>query len=312
MMPLLIGAIVVLAAFWAAAYCLFRYAVVYERGVGDDISEVHYALLKPYRDEALEGISWFMSQSPERISLTSFDGLRLQGYYLQHPKPCGTVVLVHGYHSSWAMDFSCVFRFYYDHGYSILTYWQRAHGESEGKYVCFGAKERYDCCQWTEYLCSRIPKEQPVFLDGVSMGASTVMMAAGLTLPTNVRGIIADCGFTSAWDQFTVMMQARHVPIHPLLDAVNCMTKRLAGFDLRACSTTSALSNSQLPVLLVHGEGDAYVSPKFSQQNRDACGGDCTLVTVPAAGHGMSYMTDRSGCQSNLLGFLSRYGSPCD
>ena len=34
------------------------------------------------------------------------------------------------------------------------------------------------------------------------MGAATVMMTSGERLPSNVRVVIEDCGYTSAWEEF--------------------------------------------------------------------------------------------------------------
>ena len=46
-------------------------------------------------------------------------------------------------------------------------------------------------------------KNKDIFLCGISMGCATTLMAAGLDLPDNVKGIIADCGFTSPWLETT-------------------------------------------------------------------------------------------------------------
>ena len=61
----------------------------------------------------------------------------------------------------------------------------------------FGLIERFDCLEWVEWATAKCGSELPIYLCGVSMGATTVLMAAGLELPENVHGITADCGFTS-------------------------------------------------------------------------------------------------------------------
>ena len=60
-----------------------------------------------------------------------------------------------------------------------------------------GVKERYDARDWAVWAKSHFGPEVPIFLMGVSMGAATVLLAAGLDLPANVCGIVADCGYTS-------------------------------------------------------------------------------------------------------------------
>ena len=76
---------------------------------------------------------------------------------------------MHGYGSLYSLDFGCVYEYYYNLGYSLLAVNQRAHGDSEGRYIYFGTRERYDCQKWAQYIASRIPSEQPIFLDGLSM-----------------------------------------------------------------------------------------------------------------------------------------------
>ena len=54
---------------------------------------------------------------------------------------------------------------------------QRAAGESEGKYIGFGVLESRDCCLWAQYIAKRFGPDQKIILAGLSMGASTVLMA---------------------------------------------------------------------------------------------------------------------------------------
>ena len=72
-------------------------------------------------------------------------------------------------------------------------------GRARGKYITYGVKERFDCRDWAVYAARRFG-DRPLFLMGISMGAATVLMASGLELPENTRGIVADCGFTTPWE----------------------------------------------------------------------------------------------------------------
>ena len=104
---------------------------------------------------------------------------------------------MHGYRAGGLTDFAGLYRFYHEQGYDLLVPFQRSHGPSEGKYICFGVKERYDCRDWAEYAVCRAGKDCNLYLSGISMGCATVLMAAGLPLPSNVRAMIGDCAFTS-------------------------------------------------------------------------------------------------------------------
>ena len=138
-----------------------------------------------------------LMQDAEDIFLPSYDGLRLHGQLLQQPSAKGTILLFHGYRSSWIIDFSIVLPYYYSLGYNLLAVDERAHGQSEGVYITFGVHERRDVVTWAQYAAMHFGPDHPLFLGGLSMGATTVLLASALELPPSVRGVIADCGFSS-------------------------------------------------------------------------------------------------------------------
>ena len=263
--------------------------------------------LAPYLDQMNEGREWFLSREPEKVEIVSHDGLRLRGLYLHNPEAKGTIILMHGYRMDGYTDFTCVYRKYYELGFSLLNTFQRAHAESEGEYIAFGVLERFDCRDWAEYVADRFGPEHSIVLDGLSMGASTVLMAASLKLPENVKGIIADCGFTSPWDQLAYLCKTKyHVPVHPFLDSADLFARILGGFSLKGCSTIESMGRSRLPVLFLHGEDDQFVPTSFSVRAFEACAGPKRLVTIPGAAHGVSYLVDKERCDRELEAFLSK------
>lgn len=140
------------------------------------------------------------------------------------------------------------------------------------------------------------------------MGSSTVLMATGLPLPPTVKGVIADCGFTSAWEEFkNVLKVGMHLPVHPLLEATNLVCRLVAGFGFRDYSTLEAMKVNQLPILFIHGEADTLVPRQFTLDNYHACRSQKRLVSVPGAGHGLSYLVDTPKCQQALREFLQAY-----
>ena len=219
------------------------------------------------------------------------------------------MLLCHGFHSSGLMDFSLVLRLFYENGCSVLLIDQRAHGRSEGKYIGYGVLERWDCQQWAWLLHAKLGGRLPIFLEGVSMGASTVMMASALPLPASVAGVIADCGYDSPWDELRhCMRQWYHLPAFPVLYGIDALCRVRAGYSLREMSAGRALAESELPLLLFHGGADTFVPPEMSERCLAAAAGEKRLVLVPGAGHGMSYPLDPRRCARELLDFVERYG----
>ena len=131
----------------------------------------------------------------------SYDGKLLHATFLPKEHAKGTILLFHGYKSCWQIDFGLVLPYYYDTlGYSLLLVDQRAHGQSQGKYLTFGVRERMDVISWATYMGQKLGQDAPLILGGLSMGATTVLMASCFDFPANVRAIIADCGFTSPYE----------------------------------------------------------------------------------------------------------------
>ena len=138
----------------------------------------------PLADEILSGIAFWRAQEPEDIFLPSFDGLRLHGQLVQQPESKGTILLFHGYRSSWAIDFSIVLPYYHSLGYDLLVVDERAHGQSEGDYITFGVRERRDVVTWAQYAAMHFGPAHPLILDGLSMGAATVLICLLYTSPS--------------------------------------------------------------------------------------------------------------------------------
>ena len=258
-----------------------------------------------HQEPVLAGIAWLALQETEQISLESFDGLRLSARLFPAEENRGTILLFHGYRSMVCIDFSCAAQYYHELGFNLLLIDQRSHGHSEGRYLTYGVLERRDCQSWADYCYRRFGSSQSLFLGGLSMGASTVLMASDLPMPPTVRGIIADCGFTSPWEIIAHVMKSRyHLPPFPLLYGIDLFSRLFARCGLRDCSTVQAVARTVLPVLLIHGTGDRFVPCSMSRRAYDACAGERHLVLVEGAGHGASFLVDRRACTRALEQFL--------
>ncbi len=301
------GALIILAL--ALSAYLFRFACRRDSR-GDEqtnLEKLKKSHLAHFADAIGDGIKSFHTAEKEDVYITSRDGLRLHGYLMPRENARGTIIMVHGWRSRVAYDFSVIWKKYYDLGYNLLGIEQRAIGESEGKYICFGVKERYDLIDWVHFVNKRFGEDQPVVFSGISMGSSTVMFAVGNDkLPANVVGAIADCGFTSAWDEFCYLLRTSyHLPRFPFLYIAEIFAKLFCGISFRECNSTETLKNARIPMLFIHGEADNFVPPEHTRRSHAACASRCELLTVPGAEHGMSYLVDREKADTKLTEFLN-------
>ncbi|MBR2132487.1 MAG: alpha/beta hydrolase [Oscillospiraceae bacterium] len=297
---LLLAAILLLLLTAASAY-FFHFA---HRRHADNAYLMESDVRRAYRDLVQNGLSYNKSIPHEILSVTSFDGLRLVGTYLPVEHPRGCILCFHGYRSTGMQDFAPMPKFYHALHLSVLIVDQRACGASDGKHITFGIRERQDVLTWAQEMDHRLGG-LPLLLDGLSLGATTVMMAADLPLPKSVRGIIADCGFTSPWEILSHCgKQWFHIPEFPLMYILSVVSKLRFGGGYRSCSTLTSLANSTLPLLLLHGAEDDFVPTHMSEENYAAATGYKHKVIIPGAGHGMSYLVDMPKCQRELAEFV--------
>jgi len=271
-----------------------------------DEASVRATEFGPFWNYVCKARAYLAQHNAREVSITSHDGLKLKALWVPAENPKATMILFHGYHSSFLVDFSGIYRMYHNQGYNLLLVHQRSHGESEGKYITFGVKERLDALNWIEYH-NKTFGTLPVFLCGMSMGTATVTFAAGEALPDNVLGITADCGFTSPYD-ILLHVGAKTVGswVKFLMPAVDLWARMLAGFSLRECESTRTLAKAKIPVLMIHGTADDYVPCAMTQAGFEACASEKELILVEGAGHGTSFLKDRARVEPRLLGFFQR------
>ena len=213
----------------------------------------------------------------------------------------------HGYRGTALRDFCGGNKLAREAGHNTLVVDQRAHGRSGGTVISFGILERRDCLAWARYAVSRFGAGTPVFLSGVSMGASTVLMASELALPSNIIGIIADCPYSSPEAIMRKVCRVdMHLPPALVLPFIRLGARLFGHFDIRESDAVRAVKNTGVPILLLHGEDDRFVPCEMSREICAACAGDITCVTFPDAGHGLSYIIDTEKYKNEVTRFIDR------
>lgn len=182
----------------------------------------------------------------------------------------------------------------------------RSHGESEGTYIGFGCLDRFDALKWIKYLEKRCGKNCQVMLHGISMGGATALMVSGLSLPDCVKGIISDCGFTSAWEVFdSVLKNTYHLPSFPILQIADVMAKREAGYGLNECNALNEVAKSTVPILFIHGDADTFVPSRMCHKLYKACKARKEMLIVKGAAHAESYYKGTEKYENKVKEFLN-------
>ena len=247
------------------------------------------------------------SRTHEVVHIQSRDGIPLVGHWMGVEHPKRIVIAMHGWRSAWDHDFGMVAEFFRNHGCSVLYAEQRGQGGSGGTHMGFGLMERYDCLDWIHWVNRRNSKKLPIYLCGISMGASTVLMTGGLNLPDNVRGILADCGYTSTANIWKHVAKEAHLSYKLYGGPASRLAKKRLAMEMDADSCVQALSRCKVPVLFVHGTDDRFVPVDMTYENYKACNAPKRLFIVPGAEHGMSYLVDPKGYESAVKAFWADF-----
>lgn len=264
------------------------------RGLEGDLSEI-----KRKRRDMIERVAKIPY---EDITIKSYDGLMLHARYYHAENGAPIAIQFHGYKSMSVRDFcgsayECI-----KMRHNLLLVDQRAHGESDGHVITFGIKERYDCKAWTEYAVKRFGNDSKIILYGISMGAATVLMASELDLPETVVGIVADCPYSSPSAIIKKVCRDRHLPPIFFYPFIKIGARLFGGFNLDSASAVSAVKNTDIPILLIHGDGDNFVPSSMSDEIRSS-NPEIIYLEVADATHGLSFLYDYKSYMKALQTF---------
>lgn len=297
------------AAVFGACRWLFNYAIERKQW---NLHGVMYRLLEgngepdPYYQEVDRAEEELKKLPYEPVSLISMDGKKLKGRFYPGQEGVQDVFLaVHGCRNHGTGEYSFLSSYYRKAGVPFLLIDLRACGDSEGDYMTYGWKESEDLLLWIYWLIGKCGESCRIFLHGISMGAGTVLMTGDKELPEQVAGVVADCGYTSACDEFAYQMKkCFHMPVAaPILFLTNLISKKKAGFDIQKAAPIEAVKTCKVPHLFIHGDKDDYVPYYMMDELYEACNARKWKVTVPGAVHARSYYVNPELYEESLEKF---------
>ena len=253
-------------------------------------------IYEAFREDMVEWTKKIRSMPHEDMEITSFDGLKLRAKYYEYEAGAPIEILFHGYKGYAERDLSGGVERCFRLGRNVILVDQRASGRSDGHVITFGIREYRDCHSWVRYAIERFGEDVKLIIGGVSMGAATVMMAAGEPLPKNVIGVLADCGYTSPKEIICKVVKDMKLPPRVFYPFIKLGARIFGRFDLEQTSPIEAMRKCTLPIVFVHGDTDDFVPYSMSVRLCDECTAEKkTLITIKGAGHGLAFPADRDG-----------------
>lgn len=292
------------AVIFGGAYYAYRIAFYSPVKDREKIPEIKGEKYEVHKDALRDLFRELQSKPCEFVTIQSHDGLTLSGRYYHVRDGAPLAIGFHGYRSCWLTDFCGGADIAFQLGHNVLLIDERAHGKSQGRSITFGIKERQDLLRWIDYARNRFGSELKILLYGVSMGGATVLMASGLELPENVKGIIADCPYSSPLDIILEVGRQTGYPPKLIRPFVILGAKLYGGFDVRETSAEEAVKHTQVPILIIHGADDAFVPASMSEIVEKANPKMITRHAFPGADHALSYMVDTPRYRKLVTDFI--------
>ena len=258
-----------------------------------------------FREQVETGVRWFESQAFETQTIKSSDGLKLEALLLSPSNPVATVVALHGFRSWPSREYAGIAKLLFDNNIAVLYPYQRSHRKSDGKYITFGVKEKYDCAQWAFLMAEKYP-DLPMFLFGQSMGGATVLMAGSAELPRQIKGVIADSAYNSPAEVImSLFRRSYHIPAYPLIWFVDIWTMILGHYELFSNKAHKCM-RSDLRYLFIHGDLDDLVPFSMGYRNYEKCpSAQKKFLKVEGSGHCACCYKAQSEYDSAVLNFIT-------
>ena len=228
-------------------------------------------------------------------------GYRLHTYYINRGSQ-RTAMVIHGWRDQ-AIKFFYLARMYERLlGYNVVMPDLYASGMSDGEMLRMGWLDRLDVLQLLDVF-----KADTMVVHGVSMGAATTMMMSGEQMPEDIRDLrfVADCGYTSVWDEFAGELKNQFgLPAFPLMYTTSLLCQLRYGWNFDEASALRQVAKCRYPMFFIHGDSDDFVPTYMVHQLYDAKSAPKELWITKGTDHAHSYKNHRTEYVARVRRFL--------
>lgn len=191
-----------------------------------------------------------------------------------------------------------------DRGYRIVLFDFRYAGNSEGEMTTVGAMEKYDLLGAVDWVKGEY--KEPIGLYGISMGASTSILAASQT--EDVIAVAADSPFSDLRDYLEENMPVwTDLPNFPFTPLILATIPVITDLDPAEASPINEISKvSPRPILFIHNKGDGAIpyteSEKMAKVDKQAF----SLWLTEGKGHVKSYEQNKEEYVERVDAFFDK------
>lgn len=265
-----------------------------------------------FNDDILENVKKIEAYPCEEVTIVARDGKKLFGRYYHRADGLPVEIFFHGYRACGLRDGSGAFGLSEEAGFNLLIIDQRSTGNSDGNVITFGVKEKHDVLAWVDYVIKRFGDDVRIILAGISMGASTVLLASELDLPKNVKCITADCGYSSQTEIIRKVAKDLKFPVDILFPFIKIGSLVYGGFNIASRTPLDAVKNAKVPIFFIHGDCDTFVPCYMCDELYEACTSPKRKLIVKDAAHGVSFFVEHETYKDYLHEFFNYSGAITD
>jgi dipeptidyl aminopeptidase/acylaminoacyl peptidase len=191
-------------------------------------------------------------------------------------------------------------------GYSVFMFDMRGCGTSRAKPASAGYHEQRDLIGALRYLESMGVTEDRIGVVGFSLGGAVALLTCGTY--GGAAAVVSDSSFADLELRVTQSMSGNLTPLKIFKPGMRAMAKILFGIDMRAVSPMRAVSESNVPVLLIHGGQDDIVPMiHYRLLARAVESGAGETWLIEGAGHAQGYRTAPEQYAERVLSFLDKW-----
>ena len=255
---------------------------------------LHPARHLPAETPADRGLEYRDAEFP------SADGITLRGWYL--PSRNGAAIIVgHGIGGSRLLEPAGMLS---RHGYGVLTFDWRAHGESDGELCTFGYHEVRDVQGALAWLREQADVDpQRIGMLGESMGAVTAIRAAA-ALP-GIKAVVADSAYPDPEEAAGNVWRSTGLPAFPFVPLQIALGEWRTGLEMDAMRPLQdVVAISPRPILILAGGQDPITGPDAGQRYYEAAGEPKELWFEPDLGHVSFWKVAADEYEQRVVGFF--------
>jgi len=239
------------------------------------------------------------------VSFPSRDGLTLHGWWLEGGNDSPVIVVVHGSEGNRADPAERMLGIAKDlvgHGYNVLTFDMRGHGESDGDHISAGLYEKNDLLGAIDYIRGR-GCESKIGILGFSMGAAVCLMTAPES--EEIDAVVADAAYADIVSIIESEFAERSDLPRFFIPIILSMTRNIYDVDFTAIKPEEAVKETSVPVFIIHGEQDDTVPVEHAYRLKEASQNpDSRLWILPEAQHANSYLVRPTEYKEQVTSFV--------